>query len=85
MRTLLEKLYVSRFDIIYQLIEEDCWLRLAPSVWEATALHFAADKAINAILDKYGVDGGFLEKEGYPAMRLELLVILNERLDGYEL
>ena len=52
MRTLLEKLYVSRFDIIYQLIEEDCWLRLAPSVWEMTALHFVADKTINAILDK---------------------------------
>ena len=33
MRTLLEKLYVSRFDIIYHTIEEDCWLRLDPSVW----------------------------------------------------
>lgn len=85
MRTLLEKLYVSRFDIIYHIIEEDCWLRVAPSVWEVTALHFTADKDINAILDKYGVDGGFLEKEGYPAMRLELLGILNEKLDGYEL
>ena len=31
MRTLLEKLYVSRFDIIYHIIEEDCWLRLEPS------------------------------------------------------
>ena len=85
MRTLLEKLYVSRFDIIYHIIEEDCWLRLDPSVWEVTAVHFASDREINAILDKYGADGGFLEKEGYPAMRLELLGILNEKLDGYEL
>lgn len=50
-----------------------------------TAVHFASDREINAILDKYGADGGFLEKEGYPAMRLELLGILNEKLDGYEL
>lgn len=85
MQTLLEKLYVSRFDIIYQIIEEGCWLRLAPSVWEVTALHFASDREINAILDKNGVDGGFLEKEGYPAMRLELLGIMNEKLDGYGL
>lgn len=85
MRTLLEKLYVSRFDIIYHIIEEDCWLRLDPSVWEVTAVRFASDREINAILDKYGADGGFLEKEGYPAMRLELLGILNEKLDGYEL
>lgn len=85
MRTLLKGLYVSRFDIIYSIIEEDCWLRLAPEAWEVTAIHFSKDSGINAILDRYGVNGDFLDREAYPAMRLEILGTLTEKLDGYEL
>ncbi len=85
MRTLLRGVYVSRYDIIHNIIEEDCWLRLAPETWEVTAIHFSKDRDINAILDRYGANGDFLNRKAYGAMRLEILGVLTEKLDGYEL
>lgn len=85
MRTLLDGLYVSRYDVIHSIIEEDCWRRLAPETWEVTALHFSNDSEINAILNRYGVNGDFLDRDDYPAMRMEILGALTEKFDGYEL
>lgn len=85
MRTLLEGLYVSRYDVIHAILEEDCWKRLPSSVWEVTAIHLAGLKKINEILDRYEVNGDFLVKEEYPSLRYELLGAITEILDGYEL
>ena len=85
MRTLLKGIYVSRYDIIYNILEEDCWRRLSSETWEVTAIHFTHDSEINAILDRHGVNGDFLDRGDYQAMRLEILGTLTERLDGYDL
>lgn len=85
MRTLLEGLFVSRFDVIHHIIEEDCWLRLPHETWEVTALHMSAHPQISDILDRYEVNGDFLVKEEYPSLRHEVLGAITEILDGYEL
>lgn len=84
-RTLLDGLYASRYDVIYHIIEEDCWLRLPPESWETVAIHMAALPEIDRILEKYGINGDFLDKEEYPSLRYELLGAITETLDGYEL
>lgn len=85
MRTLLDGLYVSRYDVIHTILEEDCWKRLPSSVWEVTAVHLAGLRKINDILDRYEVNGDFLVKEEYPSLRYELLGAITDILDGYEL
>lgn len=85
MRTLLEGLYVSRYDVIYSILEEDCWLRLPPETWEPAALHLAGLKKINLILDRHEVNGDFLAREEYPALRHELLGVISDILEGYGL
>lgn len=85
MRTLLAGLYVSRFDVVHSIIEEDCWLRLPPETWEATAAHLCGLPLIKTILDRHEVNGDFLDKEEYPSLRYELLGAITEILDGYGL
>lgn len=85
MRTLLDGLYVSRFDVVYTILEEDCWKRLPSSAWEVMALHLVGLKNINNILDRYEVNGDFLVKEEFPSLRYELLGAITDILDGYEL
>lgn len=85
MRTLLDGLYVSRYDVIYRILEEDCWLRLPSESWGVTALHLTGLKRINQILDSYEVNGNFLDKEEYPSLRYELLGAISDILDRYEL
>ena len=85
MRTLLDGLYVSRYDVVYTILEEDCWRRLPSSVWKPTALHLIGLRKINEILDRYEVNGDFLVKEEYPSLRYELLGAITDIIDGYEL
>ena len=85
MRTLLEGIYVSRFDVLYRILEEDCWLRMPPEAWEPTALHLQALPEIKSILDRHEVNGDFLAKEDFPGLRYELLGAITEILDSYGL
>lgn len=85
MRTLLDGLYVSRYDIIYNVFEEQLWLRLPESVWDACTLHFLKMPSINGVMDRYEVNGDFLSREAHQPMLDELLGIITEKLDEYEL
>ena len=84
MRTLLAGLYVSRYDIIYNVVEENLWLRLPPECYTVFSEHLLTFKEIHAILDKYDVNGDFLDRETHQPMLTELLGVISEILDGYE-
>lgn len=85
MRVLLAGLYISRYDIIYSVVEENLWTRLPEGLWPKFTEHLLGLAEINAILDSYGLDGDFLEKETHQPMLMELLGTINDILDGYGL
>lgn len=85
MRVLLNGYYVSRWDVIMQVIEEDLWLRIKPQDREKWAQLFLSLRFINVILDEYEVNGDFIERGTYPSLEARLLGEMTEILDGYEL
>lgn len=85
MRILLDGRYVSRWDVVMQVIEEDLWLRIKPKDREKWAKLFLGLRFINAILDEYEVNGDFLERGTYPSLEAKLLGEMTEILDGYGL
>lgn len=85
MRTLLDGLYVSRYDIVYSVIEESLWTRLPEEYWPDFAVHLLTKRSIHDILDSYEVSGDFLDRETHQPMLTELLGEISEILDGYEL
>ncbi len=87
MRTLLDGLYVSRYDIIYNVVEENSsiGMRLPEEYWPDFAVHLLGLQPVREILDRYEVNGDFLNRETYQPMLIELLGIISEILDGYEL
>lgn len=87
MRTLLDGLYVSRYDIIYNVVEENSsiGMRLPEEYWPDFAVHLLGLQPVREILDRYEVNGDFLSRETYQLMLIELLGIISEILDGYEL
>ena len=87
MRTLLDGLYVSRYDIIYNVVEENSsiGMRLPEEYWPDFAVHLLGLRPVREILDRYEVNGDFMSRETYQPMLIELLGIISEILDGYEL
>ena len=87
MRTLLDGLYVSRYDIIYNVVEENSLIgmRLPEEYWLDFTVHLLGLQPVREILDRYEVNGDFLSRETYQPMLIELLGIISEILDGYEL
>lgn len=85
MRTLLEGVFVSRWDVIMQVIEEDLWLRIEEEDRVQWANLFLNISFINRILDEYEVNGDFLDRGSYPSLETRLLGEMTEILDGYEL
>lgn len=87
MRTLLDGLYVSRYDIMYNVVEENSsiGMRLPEEYWPDFAVHLLGLQPVREILDRYEVNGDFLSRETYQPMLIELLGIISEILDGYEL
>ena len=87
MRTLLDGLYVSRYDIIYNVVEENSsvGMRLPEEYWPDFTEHLLGLQPIKGILDRYGVNGDFLSRETHQPMLTELLGTITEILDGYEL
>lgn len=85
MRTLLEGLYVSRYDILYSIVEESLWTRLPERYWPDFAVHLLTKKSLHDILDRYEVNGDFLDRETHQPMLDELLGEITEILDGYVL
>lgn len=87
MRTLLDGLYVSRYDIIYNVVEENSLIgmRLPEEYWPSFSVHLLGLQPIQEILDRYEVNGDFLSRETHQPMLIELLGIISEILDGYEL
>ena len=85
MRTLLAGLYVSRYDIIYNVVEENLWLCLPPEYMPDFAVHLLGQKPVSDILDRYEVNGDFLDRETHQPMLTELLGTITEILDGYGL
>ena len=85
MRTLLEGLYVSRYDILYNIVEESLWTRLPEDYWADFTIHLLTVKKIHDILDRYGINGDFLGRETHQPMLDELLGLITYILDGYGL
>lgn len=85
MRTLLEGLYVSRYDILYDIVEDKLWTRLPEQYWPDFAVHLLTQKTLHDILDRYEVNGDFLDRETHQPMLDELLGEITEILDGYGL
>lgn len=85
MRTLLEGVYISRWDVIMQVIEEDLWLRIQEEDRELWANLFLKISFINNIFDEYEVNGDFLDRGSYPSLEAKLLGEMTEILDGYGL
>ena len=85
MRTLLEGLYVSRYDILYNIVEESLWTRLPEEYWADFTTHLLTVKKIHDILDRYGINGDFLGRETHQPMLDELLGLITDILDGYGL
>lgn len=85
MRVLLAGLYVSRYDIIYNVVEENFWLRLPELYWPDFSVHLLGLEPIKSILDRYDVNGDFLSRETHQPMLTELIGTINEILDAYEL
>ena len=84
MRTLLDGLYVSRYDIIYNMVEENLWNNLPPEYWPDFSLHLLTLPEIHDLLDRYDVNGDFLNRDTHQPMLDELLGMITEILDGYE-
>ena len=85
MQTLLDGLYVSRYDILYNIVEESLWTRLPEEYWADFTIHLLTVKKIHDILDRYGINGDFLGRETYQPMLDELLGLITDILDGYGL
>lgn len=87
MRTLLDGLYVSRYDIIYNVVEENSLIgmRLPEEYWLDFTVHLLGLQPIREILDRYEVNGDFLSRETHQPMLIELLGTISEILDDYEL
>ena len=85
MRTLLEGLYVSRYDILYNIVEESLWTRLPEEYWADFTIHLLTVKKNHDILDRYGINGDFLGRETHRPMLDELLGLITDILDGYGL
>ena len=84
-RTLLDGLYVSPYDIVYSVLEENLWTRLPEWSWPSMADHLVTLPSVKEILDRYGVNGDFLSRENHRPMLAELLGVISEIRDGYEL
>lgn len=87
MRTLLAGLYVSRYDIVYNVVEENTsiGMRLPQEYWPDFTVHLLGQQPIREILDRYDVNGDFLDRETHQPMLIELLGKITEILDGYGL
>ena len=59
MRTLLDGLYVSRYDIIYNVVEENSsiGMRLPEEYWPDFTVHLLGLQPVREILDRYEVNG----------------------------
>ena len=75
MRTLLEGLYVSRYDIIYNVVEENSsiGMRLPEEYWPDFTVHLLGLRPVRETLDRYEVNGDFLSRETHQPMLIELL------------
>ena len=85
MQTLLDGLYVSRYDILYNIVEESLWTRLPEEYWADFTIHLLTVKKIHDILDRYGINGDFLGRETHQPMLDELLGLITDILDGHGL
>lgn len=79
MRVLLNGYYVSRWDVIFNLLEElfhnDLPTEEAKLEWADLLLGL---RYINAILDKYEVNGDFLSRDDYQPLQNELAGMISE-------
>lgn len=85
MRTLLRGLYVSRYDILYDIVEDKLWQYLPEEYWVDFTIHLLTKKKLHDILDRYEVNGDFLERETHQPMFDELTGEIFEILDDYGL
>ena len=85
MRVLLNGLYVSRYDVIYNILEENLYDKVPEPYWPKLAPHLLSLARVKNILDRYEVNGDFLDRETHQPMLMELLGTINEILDDYGL
>lgn len=84
MRVLLNGYYVSRWDVIYNLLDElfhnDLPEEEQKQNWAELLLGL---RFINKILDRYEVNGDFLSREDFPEFQNELAATIAEILEQY--
>lgn len=85
MRTLLRGLYISRYDILYDIVEDKLWQHLPEEYWVDFTIHLLTKKQLHNILDKYEVNGDFLDREIHQPMIKELTGEIFEIVEGYGL
>ena len=84
MRVLLDGYYISRWDVIYNLLDELFHNELPEEGqkqnWAELLLGL---RYVNAILDKYEVNGNFLPRENYRNLENELAGTIADILEQY--
>lgn len=84
MRVLLDGYYISRWDVIYNLLDELFHNELHDEEqkqnWAELLLGL---RYVNAILDKYEVNGNFLTRENYRNLENELAGAIADILEQY--
>ena len=83
-RTPARRILCFPYDIVYSVLEENLWTRLPEWSWLYGRPPCHAP-SVKEILDRYGVNGDFLSRENHRPMLTELLGVISEILDGYEL
>ena len=84
MRVLLDGYYISRWDVIYNLLDELFHNELHDEEqkqnWAELLLSL---RYVNAILDKYEVNGNFLTRDNYRNLENELAGAIADILEQY--
>ena len=84
MRVLLNGYYISRWDVVYNLLDELFHNELPEEGqkqnWAELLLRL---RYVNAILDKYEVNGNFLPRENYRNLENELAGTIADILEQY--
>lgn len=84
MRVLLENMYVSRWDIVSQILEEQFYNRLPTQEQrDKWADLLVGLRFTNEILDRHGFNGDYLSRTDSVPMLTELTGLFTDIMDGY--
>ena len=84
MRILIENMYVSRWDVVSQVLEEQFYNRLpSQEKRDDWAELLVSLRYTNEILDRHGFNGDYLSRTDSVPMLTELTGLFADIMDGY--